>query len=432
MILLFDNQSQKENDTFLVESLGCGVIDCGCTDTASGELWFETHLDRLDDVQKSKVQIYSSDKNFKFGDGNVIQSLKRAVVPICLGKKEVFLSIEILPVNIPLLLSIRSLTKGNSTIDFANNMINILGEKIPLKETSSGHLLLPLGSPKLENSNESTVLLNSTIASGNKDADQKLVWKLHRQFCHPPARRLKKLITDSGTEDKSILKLVDDVEASCDTCKRLYPTPNKPAVGFPLASTFNETVALDLKQFKPGIYMLHFIDHATRYSSGCIIRDKNPKTIVNGILLYWVKWFGTPQKFFWDNGGEFVNSDVIDLAEKCNIVIKTTAAESPWSNGLCERHNGLIGRNIHKVRLDTGCSLEIALAWSVSAKNCLANVYGFSPNQLVFGKTLAFQTFWKISSLQTTLIASVRFLNSISILFTLHVKNLLEQSPVKS
>ena len=77
---------------------------------------------------------------------------------------------------------------------------------------------------------------------------------------------------------------------------------------------------------------------------------------------------------------------MINLAEKFNVVIKTTAAESPWSNGLCERHNALITSNIHKVRLDVGCSVQMALAWSLSAKNCLANVHGFSPNQLVFSK----------------------------------------------
>ena len=79
-------------------------------------------------------------------------------------------------------------------------------------------------------------------------------------------------------------------------------------------------------------------------------------------MTHWVKWFGCPVKFLSDNGGEFINDEVIDLAEKCNITIQTTAAESPWSNGLCERHNAIISRNIHKIRLDVGCSMEMALA----------------------------------------------------------------------
>ena len=96
--------------------------------------------------------------------------------------------------------------------------------------------------------------------------------------------------------------------------------------------------------------------------------------------------FGPPKKFLSDNGGEFINEEMVDFAEKFNISIKTTAAESPWSNGLCERHNAIIAANIHKIRLDVGCSTEVALAWALCAKNSLSNVHGFSPNQLVFGK----------------------------------------------
>ena len=39
---------------------------------------------------------------------------------------------------------------------------------------------------------------------------------------------------------------------------------------------------------------------------------------------------------------------------------------------------------MEKVMSDVGCSLEVALAWCISAKNSLLNSYGYSPNQLVF------------------------------------------------
>ena len=57
--------------------------------------------------------------------------------------------------------------------------------------------------------------------------------------------------------------------------------PNRPVVGFPLASEFNEVVAMDLKALKTGVYVLHMIDHATRYSEGCIIYNKRKETVVN-------------------------------------------------------------------------------------------------------------------------------------------------------
>ena len=87
-----------------------------------------------------------------------------------------------------------------------------------------------------------------------------------------------------------------------------------------------------------------------------------------------------------DNGGEFNNSQVRELGEKLNLKLKTTAAESPWSNGLVERHNLILGEMIVKTQADTGCSLEMATMWSVTAHNSLTNVYGFTPFQLVFGR----------------------------------------------
>ena len=62
-----------------------------------------------------------------------------------------------------------------------------------------------------------------------------------------------------------------------------------------------------------------------------------------------------------------------------NIQICKTAAESPWSNGLVDRHKAVLGMTVSKVIKDVNCQLEVALAWSVSANNSLKYVYGFSP-----------------------------------------------------
>ena len=74
-----------------------------------------------------------------------------------------------------------------------------------------------------------------------------------------------------------------------------------------------------------------------------------------------------------------------ELGEAFNIKIMTTAAESPWSNGACERLNDVLGSHVSKIIDDTPCELRMALAWAVSARNALANSSGSSPNQLVFG-----------------------------------------------
>ena len=72
-----------------------------------------------------------------------------------------------------------------------------------------------------------------------------------------------------------------------------------------------------------------------------------------------------------DDGGEFNNAQFRELGEKCNLVIKTTAAESAWSNRMVECHNRILGDSIMKTQADTGCSLEMAAMW---CHNSLANI----------------------------------------------------------
>lgn len=70
-----------------------------------------------------------------------------------------------------------------------------------------------------------------------------------------------------------------------------------------------------------------------------------------------------------------------ELCEKFNIEIKTTAAESPWSNGLCERDNIFLVDMIIEIIKENNIFLDLAIQRAISAKNALENMYGFPPNQ---------------------------------------------------
>ena len=72
------------------------------------------------------------------------------------------------------------------------------------------------------------------------------------------------------------------------------------------------------------------------------------------------------------------------MSDQLNIFERSTAGEFPWSNGIIERYNVILGNMINKLLLDKSNKypIETIVAWAVSEKNVLHNCYRYSPNQL--------------------------------------------------
>ena len=237
------------------------------------------------------------------------------------------------------------------------------------------------------------LVVNKAVKNSDLSHKEKkdLVKKLHLRFCHTPAEKLKRLLESTEEYDDEVLKLVDQVSENCRTCKIYKKAPPRPVVGMPLSSDFNHTVAMDLITFDEK-WVLHLIDTFSRYSQGEVVKSKDKDVIADALLKAWVSHFGQPRRFLADNGGEFSNKVYAELCEQFNIEMAQTAAESPFSNGICERHNGVLKLSILKTIEDTHCSLQTALCWAVAAKNSLHGHNGYTPNQLVFGKNTNYPT----------------------------------------
>lgn len=380
IVLLSDLHDNNLNN-LLGETIGYAILDSGCTRTVCGDKWLDTYLDTLSISERKSVFSTSSRYRFRFGDGQTYDSNRAVTIPVHFGSQSAKLEVHVVDCNVPLLLSRISLKRANSQLDFATDNIIILGEHVPIHISRSGHYCISLTRTLDSNARDTKLILYTTpLTPGDIDNNRSKIRKLHKQFAHPAPDKLKKLISNSGVSDTVIHKLVDEISSSCDICKTFKQPPLRPVVGFPTASSFNDTVAMDLKSMGNNLYLLHMIDHATRYSSACVIRNKKKETIIKATLEYWIRIFGSPGSFLTDNGGEFINDDMLRYAEQFNITLKTTAAESAWSNGLCEKHNGIIADLIHKIMADSNCDIDLAVHWGISAKNSLMNVYGFSPN----------------------------------------------------
>lgn len=378
------------------ESLSCGLVDSGCTSTVCGQAWLKCYKESLSEKEVSLVTETNSTHSFRFGKGDPVISQKMVSIPAKLGGRDVFIKSDVVEADIPLLLSNQTMKKAEAVLDFKKECVMLFGKEHPLLFTTSGHYIIPLcDTRKVINSNstkdlpdpEMILMVNKSIRNSDLSHKEKrdIVKKLHVRFCHTPADKLKRLLESTGEYDDEVLKLVDQVSENCRTCKIYKKAPPRPVVGMPLSSDFNHTVAMDLITFDEK-WVLHLIDTFARYSQGEVVKSKDKDVIADALLKAWVSHFGQPQRFLADNGGEFSNKVYAELCERFNIEMAQTAAESPFSNGLCERHNGVLKLSILKTIEDTHCSLQTALCWAVAAKNSLHGHNGYTPNQLVFGK----------------------------------------------
>ena len=372
------------------QSLNCALLDSGASKSVCGKKWLDVYVDSLSDVEKKKVISQRSDSVFRFGDGNKVQSSRTVTIPACLGSHDISISTDVIDKNIPLLLSKKAMKDVGMNLNFEKDTVTVFGDDIKLRCTSSGHYSLPLTTHCQALDRDKSV--SNILSSVNLTNKHAIAVKLHRQFAHPPVKRLLKLIDVSGepwSNDDELKDALRAVSESCDVCRDFQKPPPRPVVGLPLATTFLECVGMDIKVYD-GKLLLHCVDHATRLSMSVRIASKEPRVILTALFKHFISVWGTAQKFLSDNGGEFANSQFIEMCEKLNIRFILTAGESPFSNGLVERHNLVLSDMLDKVLEDTDCGIDIAVAWCVNAKNSLYNIHGFSPFQLAIGKNPVF------------------------------------------
>ena len=325
-------------ENLLGETFNKALLDCGCTRTVCGLVWLICYLQSLTKDDLKKVTEEPSSCKFKFGDNKLIKSNRKMKIPTVIAGKSVMLSTEVIHYDIPLLLSKQAMKKASTQIDFKSDTVTMYGKNVDLSFSSSGHYCIPLN-----DSHQDFAMFSFSVEGKSVSEKKKIAKKLHRQFVHPPSYKIKDLLKNADVNDDEMNKCVDEISDSCEICVKYKKVKPKPIVGFPLAKEFNETVAMDLKHWSGNTWLLHIIDHLTRFSASCVINSKRKEVIVKKVFQIWVAIFGHPQSFLVDNGGEFANEEFITFCENLNIYIKTTAAESPWSNGLVERHNGILG-----------------------------------------------------------------------------------------
>ncbi len=312
-ITLFTEELHSEAEILMTEGFGSAIIDTACTRTVCGQEWLNHYITELSqkettDLRKTETH---SHRPFRFGDGKVVHSKKRLKIPAKIGQIKCKIETEVVPANIPLLLSKVSLKRAGTVLDMKNDRAVMFNQPVELEFTSSGHYCVNImdneSSPKdmkcseqilatheeERNDDENEILIISDKMSPAEKRN--ILMKLHKQFGHASADKLQRLLNSSGNKDTECSIILQKIVSECEVCQKHSKAKPKPAVGLPLASQYNETVAVDLHELEQGVWYLHIIDQFTRFSAGSILTTKRSSEIVKHFLHDWISVHGPPR-----------------------------------------------------------------------------------------------------------------------------------------
>ena len=356
------------------------LLDSCCTFNVMGQQWKDKFFNNFSETDLKEVKIEKASTRYRFGGEQPIPATERVTFPCYILGERTKLVADVVPRDVPFLMSKAEMKARGFKIDFDTDSLTVKDKCHELETTYNGHFKLPLWTY------EEVELCVNEMTYDEKKA---MITKLHRQFRHQPAYVTEGLLRRAEILTPELRKLNVETAINCDICKVYKRSPPRPVVALPIASKFNDVVAMDLKvlSLTKGVYVIHFIDLFTRFSKAAVIKSKERKVVVDSFINTWIAaGMGASNKVLVDNGGEFDNPELLEAMEQFNIEVCATGAYSPWSNGTCERNHAVVDMMVNKMLEETPkLKLDIALAHAINAKNSLQNHNGFAPIQLVTG-----------------------------------------------
>ena len=168
-----------------------------------------------------KITEYSSKNVFKFGCGTKLPSTKCVGIPAMIGEKKVIIKTDVVEGDLPLLFSKESMKQAGSSLDFKDDTLLILGQKLNLVLTSSGHYALPIGRNRQVMANLEREPKAKVTFHMKNITNEEAALKLHRQFSHPPVERLVKLVRNQDKECGDLVDAIREVTKNCQICTKM-------------------------------------------------------------------------------------------------------------------------------------------------------------------------------------------------------------------
>eukprot|EP00439_Symbiodinium_sp_Y106_P022367 s729_g2.t1 len=180
--------------------------------------------------------------------------------------------------------------------------------------------------------------------------------EMAKNMGHLSADRMIVMLKAAGARDE-VLEYVRK-EFACELCGKRQREVQRRVAAFPRTFTFNRIVAVDTF-YVPwqgmSVPIMNIVDHGTHYQVAVPIKELDGSHHRGGtpsseeawraFCDAWVRPYGCPEIVISDAGPEFL-ADFTKGLELNSVLQHLTDAESPWQNGIAERHGGEIKRRV--------------------------------------------------------------------------------------
>ena len=214
--------------------------------------------------------------------------------------------------------------------------------------------------------------------------------KLHKNLGHPDPERLSEHLKLQGAKPEVVAGAKDFV---CDACVESTQTRHQRPAKLHDPRDFNETVGIDgfFWSGRSGfeVYVIHCVDECSTFQLARRMQTRNADSTIDAFREFWLNWAGPPQQIYTDPAGEFVSQTWSDFLQEQNIEVFTST--EAWQKGRVERHGAILKDMLSRIDIDHPIEnlgdFDKFLSLCCQAKNQLARHQGFSPEQIVLGKS---------------------------------------------
>ena len=407
---------------FLAKLLRPGEVLCdiGCSMSMIGRPEADTFCREAKVVTGLEYESRPSDVKYKTAGGKTTANEARTV-PVSIGGQSSSTDFQVVPHSTPGLLGHPALKNLMCDISLRPDKPPVIFSHLFnkfLEAREVGGLiainLLEKGKNMKETAFDPQVIEEmSSYFSMTRDQ----LMRFHKSLGHINAQKMIALLRKAGTDadqvDEETIKRAEKIPKECTSCNITAPEPGKATAGGVTAYRRGERYVCDIiyprdKQRKYSV--LHVIDVFSRFQRAYILYDQQNQPItddtpsaeklqaVQNALRRVRLEMGLPSSLLIDGDGMLNNDIVKSYLQLHGTKCELSGPHSPWQNGLCERHGGLLKLLISRFFSDdddedlgppSSASFPAVLDVLISRKNeapGAAEVEGVSPYEAFFGR----------------------------------------------